>query len=204
MPDLIINLVTIANKRVVTNPDKSQIVELGESVFQYNKQANVRDVLVVTKDLAGKPWSIASVLYGNEAYLAPFFFLNGYPNPYAVDQGDKLLEFDESSLNDVITDCNNITKEINNVSPPVTKPAQNKSTVVDQNRMNVLNKLGATPATVVSPNQNTGVPSLTAADGVIVLGTDVSDARCKSNLTDTQTRTEQIRAAIKAKLGVTK
>lgn len=206
---MIINLPTISGKRVVSNPDGSQIVELAESCIQYKRQAVVTDVIVVTRDQAGKPWLIAQSLYLRESAMAVLFYLNGYPNPYAVNEGDRLLVFDENTLNSVVVDNNNINKEFYNISPQDSSQKQQKRSKlnrIDQNRQNVLARLGQgnNPAnTVIAPNASTGVPSVTAASGIITLGTDVSDARCKSNnLSETQTRTEQIRAAIKKKLGV--
>lgn len=208
---MIINLPTIVGKRVVSNPDGSQIVELAESCIQYKKQAVVTDVIVVTRDQAGKPWMIAQSLYLRENALAVLFYLNGYPNPYAIAEGDRLLVFDENTLNSVLIDNNNITKEFYNIAPQDSSQKQQKRSKlnrIDQNRQNVLSRLGQgqgnnSANTAIAPNASTGVPSVTAASGIITLGTDVSDARCKSNnLSETQTRTEQIRAAIKKKLGV--
>jgi len=197
---MILNLPTIANKRIVSNPDGSQILELGESVIQYKKNAVVEDIIIVTADQAGKPWVIAQALYLKESAIGVFFYLNGYPNPYAIQEGDKLLKFSDDTLNTVLVDNNLITKEFYGV-----KPGQKKNTKlnkIDQNRQAVLKKTNKAPA--LAPNESTA-PSFIASDGLITLGTDVSDSRCKSdNLSETQTRTEQIRAAIKKKLGVSK
>lgn len=207
---MIINLPTISGKRLVSNPDGSTIIELAESCFQYKKQAQVVDFLVVTGDQAGRPWMIAQALYLRENALAALFFLNGYPNPYAIAEGDKLLVFDDNTLNTVLVDNNTIKKELMNITPQTTQASQKRSklTKIDQNRQDVLQKLASSNLqqvqAVVAPNASTGVAPITASDGLVTLGTDVSDTRCKStNLSDTQTRTEQIRAAIKKKLGVT-
>lgn len=208
---MIINLPTIFGKRLVSNPDGSQILELGESCIQYKKQATVTDIIVVTREQAGKPWMIAQALYLRENALAAFFYLNGYPNPYAVQEGDKLLVFDDNTLNSVLVNNNNINKEFYNITPQDSSRRRqkiDKLNKIDQNRQNVLSRIGQNgnnqqAVNVISPNASVGVPPVTASDGLITLGTDVSDARCKSdNLSDTQTRTEQIRAAIKKKLGI--
>jgi hypothetical protein len=186
---------------------------LGESCIQYKRQAVVIDVITITADQAGKPWTIAQGLYTRENALAVLFYLNGYPNPYSINEGDKLLVFDENTINNVVIDNNNISKEFYNVTPQNTTQSvkkRDKLTKIDQNRQDVLAKIkgsigsSQSALSVISPNTSTGAPSISASDGIITLGTDVSDSRCKStNLSDTQTRTEQIRAAIKKKLGIT-
>ncbi len=202
---MIINLPTISNKRIVSNPDGTQILELGESVFNYKREAIVIDSIMVTQDQAGKPWLIAQSLYLKESALAAFFFLNGYSNPYSVNEGDKLLRFDDDTLNNIVVDNNAINKEFYNVKTQdvASSKKKDKLTKIDQNRQALLAKIASPDQNVIAPNESTGVPPTSSADGVITLGTDVSDARCKSNnLSDTQTRTELIRAAIKKKLGV--
>lgn len=202
---MIVNLPTISNKRLVSNPDGSRIVELGESVFQYKKQAVVTDVITITQEQAGKPWQIAMIYYSTESAMSALFFMNGYPNPYAVNEGDKLLIFDQESINNCIIDMNSNTREFYNHKPTELPNKISKVAKVDANRQAILSKLNITTPVALAPNQSNNVPSFSAADGIITLGTDVSDARCKSdNLSDTQTRTERIRAAIKKKLGVTK
>jgi len=206
---MIVNLPTISGKRVVSNPDGSQIVELGESCIQYKKQAIVNNIIVVTADQAGKPWLIAQSLHLRENAMAVLFYLNGYPNPYAIDEGDRLLVFDDNTLNSVLIDNTQKSREFYNILPQTSSQQQlkrSKLNKLDQNRQNLLSKIGSQASaatTVISPNASVGVPPVSASDGLITLGTDVSDTRCKSdNLSDTQTRTEQIRAAIKKRLGI--
>lgn len=219
---MILDFPTIGNKRIVRNPDGDQIVELGETVIDYKQELDVEDYMVVTEELAGKPWSITKILYGSERILPIFFFFNGYANPYSVQEGDTLLKFTQASMNAATKDNNNITKELYNFSPDGEVGNGNsisdnetvnlsKLPKVDQNRVKALQKLknagkGLSQNQVsqltggLEPNQSDGAARFEASDGIITLGTDISETRCKTDLSDVQTRTEQIRAAVIKKI----
>lgn len=216
---MILDFPTIGNKRIVNNPDGSRIVELGETIIDYRDELEVEDFKVVTADMAGKPWSITRILYGTERYTPVFFFFNGYGNCYSVDEGDILLKFTIESMLAAVRDNNFINRELYNFSPEGTvgqstnrdNTPSSKLPKIDQNRLRALRRLrdaaqgGDAQNNVISeellqPNESDGTPTFEVSDGIITLGTDVSESRCKSDLSEVQTRTEQIRAAVLKKI----
>lgn len=192
---MIVDLLTIKNKRVITNNDGSKQLDLSESVIDYRIDLIPLYPMVVTKEQAGKPWLISKAAYGTVNLFDLLMYFNGYSNPYSVDEGDKITIFDQQSM------LKNV-KDLTRIKDPKEKESDDnkKLPVMDQNRKKLLERLNRTITTATAPNVNDGAPQQEVSSGVITLGTDVSESRCKKGLTETQTRTEMIRKTVLNKI----
>jgi len=207
-----IDLKLIVNRRQVrqesANEDSDLIVELGESVIDYRTPLQIIDVFTVGADMAGKPWAVAEASGIGVNYTDALFFFNDYPNPFSVNEGDIILVPTLSSLKSAIRDNNNKFNEIGQVPNSASRAAiesarREKRNQKDKNRQALKRRLLQEDEPIeVTGNQATGADPQPASDGTIVLGADVSRARCvnPNELNSVQTKTEQIRRAVKERI----
>lgn len=208
-----IQMPELVNRRTVPiRPGSDElIVELGESIIQYRVSLEIKDVIVVSEDLAGRPWLISKIHYGTEDYAYSLMFFNGYALAVTVNTGDQLLIPTRESIDRATRDINQGIVEIGQPNPnlsdnPASRANRSKLPVKDKARIEILRRLGGPDANNVptlAPNQAES-PAIqqSVIPGQIVLGADVSEARCKnpSELSITQTRTERIRKAVQNRL----
>ena len=199
----IFGFATINNKRAIDAPDGSggQILDLTESVFDIKVPLKFSSQpILVTDQFEGRPDLIAKSVYNSEDLTDLLLFFNGISNPLMVQRGMVIVVPDRDTMvanlkDNNKTDTNNISKELFN----------KKISKKDKDRIiQLINKNNADvkqPVEIRTPNMTkTGTLQVTPVDGRIVLGTNISDIRCKDKLSPVQTITEQIRAAVKSKI----
>lgn len=206
-----VELNLLVNRRQVredsSKEDSDLIIELGESVIDYRTSLQIIDVFTVSSEMAGRPWAIAEASGLGQNYTAALFFFNDYPNPFSVNEGDIILVPTLSSLKSAIRDNNTKFREIGQVPINASRAAiesarKEKISKKDKARQALKRRLLPEEIIEVSGNQSTGTDPQPANNGTIVLGADVSRARCvnPNELNSVQTKTEQIRRAVKERI----
>ena len=104
----------LVNRRLVPEEPGSEIliVELGETIIQYDTPLEIKDIRVISSELAGKPWLISKIEYGTEDYGITLALFNGYANPFSVDEGDIVLIPTLESIQRAYRDNNLMRREV--------------------------------------------------------------------------------------------
>lgn len=193
----LIKLATLENRRNIVIDDEV-IVDLTESVIDFTKPLTYsHPPILITKELAGRPWLVSKLVYGSEEHYDLLCIFNSIPLPIMLEEGMVLVCPDLDSMRANLKD---------NTKDPNTNQSKqaftNKLSKKDQDRISqAVVQNGGTKGDIRTPNMvKDGTKAVTAAGGQIILGTNISDSRCKTELSSTQSVTEQIRKALKIRL----
>lgn len=196
----IFDFITIRNRKEIT-VDGEKIIDFTGSVIDFKFPLKFSEPpVVVSQEFEGRPHLIAKLKYGTEELTDLLLFFNGISNPLSVQKGMILAIPDRDSMLANVRDINKT--ETNNVSKSKFNEKLSKK---DKDRIQQLidrNNIGqASTGDFRTPNMvKDGTQDVTPIDGRVVLGTNVSDVRCKNQISGTQTLTELTRAAVKEKL----
>lgn len=197
----IFNFKMITNRKEITVNNQKQI-DLVDNMIDFKKQLQVaQQPLEVTKEYEGRPDLIAKAIYGSEDDMDLMLYFNGISNPLSVQRGMEITVYDLDSMRANIKDVEN--SEDNNESK---KKFNEKLPQKDKARIKALQeksrKKGAPAADDFRTPTMTkeGSKPVTATGGRVVLGTNVTDVRCKDKISPVQTLTEKIRQAVKDKI----
>lgn len=192
---------TLLSKRREITINNEKIVDLCEPIVNFKKPLSIAQQPVeINEQFEGRPWLIAKMVYGSEDYTDLMLYFNGITNPYMVQRGMKITIYDLDSMLANIKDPNKADSRENESK----KQFNSKLPQIDKNRFAALKaKVGdnstltsfSTP--VMSPE---GVADSIASEGRIILGTNVSNVRCKDGLSQNQTLTEKVREAVREKI----
>jgi len=172
-------------------PVEDGIIDLTKSVFDYEDYVTIREIVIISDSMEGKPWLISKIYYGSEKYLDVLCFFNGISNPLTIKRGDVIFIPDLDSMLKALTDLSN--------SDPKQNPTNNKLAKLDQNRIKKLLSDVGSDVIIKNPNQvPPNVDQNTTEDGTITLGT--SSTVCRSAGSGTQSRSDRIRAAVISKI----
>ena len=195
------NFSSIKNRREII-VDNTKIIDLTEQIFVIKSNLIMQEPpVLITKEFEYKPHIISRLKYGSEDYTDLLLLVNGIGSFVYLKTGMKLNIFTISSILNNIVD---FSKEKTNEETK--NDYANKMNKKDASRMKILiaasnNKKIGDNIELLSPNQRpSSVASFTPSNGVITLGTDVSNTRCKSQLSQNQIYTESIRKAVKEKI----
>jgi hypothetical protein len=192
----IFSFLSIKNRKIITSQDGELITDFTSPVIQrkYNLKLS-RNPIYVTKHLEGKLHLVSRIAYGSEDHTDLLAFFNGISNPFMISEGMVIFPYDLDSMR---KNARMIDKREENLSK---KELNKKLTKIDKDRVKAL--MNNKAADVETPNMTTK-PPVTPVDGLIVLGTNVTETRCTKQLSPTQTMSEKIRAAVKQKILSTK
>lgn len=196
---------SILGKKPIINIDDENIVDLLHQSIDYSKSVNISNPLVlVSKELAGKPGVIAKILYEDENTIDLLCCFNEISNPLTIDFGDVLIAPDENDMKNCLVDAK-IDSNVNNSNKALFISKLNKVDIARINKLKQDSKSTLSSTDIRTPNMvKDGTQQTTAQNGEIILGTNISDTRCSVGLSDTQQLTEKIRKAIKEKVIATK
>ena len=193
-----LSLATINYKRTITL-DGEQIIDLTESIFNTTVSIKIVRTVTVTEEFEGRPSYFTKMVLGDENVTDIFLSINGISNPLTIKAGMVILVPDLTSLKAAIKDLNADSNVQNNKAMQSLNAKYNpKFNNTDPTRVTMLSNGSAVLRTPNMTPPNT-VP-VTVTPATIILGTNTSTSRCKSNLTDAQTRTEIIRNAVRTNL----
>jgi hypothetical protein len=172
-------------------PIENGVIDLTRSVFDYTNYVTIREIIVISDTMEGKPWLISKIYYGSEKYLDILCFFNGISNPLTIKKGDVLFIPDLDGMINALQDLS--------ASNPSENPTNNKLSTLDQNRVRQLLSNIGDNVIIKNPNQvPPNVDQNTVEDGTITLGT--SSTICRSANSGTQSRSDRIRAAVITKI----
>ena len=194
-----LSLATINNKRTITL-DGVQLIDLTESIFNTTIQVTILRSVVVTPEFEGRPSYLSKVVLGDSNLLDLLCAINGISNPLMIQAGMIILVPDVTSLQNAIVDLNADSNVQNNQAMQLLNAKYNlKFNNTDPARTAMLsgNNVSLRTPNMTPPNT---VPVIVDGAGSIILGTNTSTSRCKSSLTDAQTKTEVIRNAVSTNL----
>lgn len=198
----IFDFIFIRNRREIEDDEGNKFLDLSEPLVNFTKQLQVaQQPIEVTAEFEGRPDLIARAVYGTEDAMDLMLYFNGISNPLMVQRGMFITVFDFDSMKANIKNPQN--EDANNLSK---QNFSNKISKQDKNRIKALQdkqREGGAPTeddfrtpTMTKP----GTEQTTPVDGRIVLGTNVTDERCKDNVSATQSLSEEIRKAVKDKV----
>jgi len=195
---MLIDFKIIDKKPTIATQEDGNIIDMFHQSVEYKKQIRFKEQPVIpsTSTFGGKPHTIVKSLYGNENYLDLFFTFNGISNPLVVDDSQILVVPDEESMNQSLVSAS--MNERNNNRNLIL--FRDKISKVDKRRIELIKKDSELPESDVRPGNLAITSPITATNGEIILGDNVSNTRCKAVLSPTQLKTEQIRKALKNKI----
>lgn len=196
----LITLISLQNKREI-EVDGVQIIDLTEPIIEFKSELNIiQPPVLVTKEFEMRPDLIAKVVYGSEDHVDLLLLFNGYSNPLMIEKGMYLQvpELDSMISN---TKNNNAAQDVNVSKNNFNKKLPEK----DKKRIEkmIADAQGISPDDVEIKPPNIpadGTKPVTPVDGRIILGTNISDTRCKDKLSEVQTMSEMIRQSVKDKI----
>ncbi len=200
-----LNFVTISNKRII-NQDNEDIVDLSESVFDNTKAIKISRTVIVTSEFEGRPAYLSKVLLKDESHADILLSINGISNPLSLKSGTRILVPDITSLNVFLKNNNDDSLLTGNkamISLNVKNNPKFNNADPNRNSSSPSNSSSANQQQLLrTPNMTPPGSQAVSTDngGSIVLGTNTSTSRCKSDLTNAQTRTEIIRNAVRTNI----
>lgn len=196
----IFSFATINNKKEIDSPD-GKMLDLTESVFDIKVPLRFSNPpVLVTKEFEGRPHLIAKLEYGTEDMTDLMLFYNGIGNGLMIQEGMILAIPDRESMlanlkDNTKSDTNNISKA--KFNEKISKKDKDRiKQLIIKNNADIKEPIEIRPPNITKD----GTQQVTPVEGKIVLGTNISDIRCKDKLSPTQTLTEQIREAVKTKI----
>ena len=198
----VLNFITIRNKRKITE-NNDELIDLSETTFSNKTLLTYQSTPILTsKEVTGRPHIISKIVYKNEDHTDLLCHYNNISNPFMIPANYLLYIPDLKSMLNNIKDNNK-----DNTSNKSKEKLNKKASVQDKNRFDALvakaKALGVDNTTnkISTPNMaDEGTNATTAVGGEIILGTNTTDTRCNRELSTTQTRSEQIKKAIKESL----
>ncbi len=204
----LLDLVTLRFRRLVAAPEpgqpEAQTLDFVNPVLQLDKVqfSFSSPPVLVSQELEGRPHLISKLVYGSEDYADILMQVNGIQNPLRVEAGQVLIVPDLAGLLAGCVDARSLPEP----GTPVAQQQRliSKLGIKDATRVQSLIKKAnpkADPTDIRTPNMvKPNTSPLTPANGRVVLGTGISDARCRDDLSTTQTMTENVRKAVQAKI----
>jgi len=205
-PYKILDFITIRNKREISVDDSDnsngKALDFSEPIFEEKYPLRYSNApIIISAELAGKPSGISKIRFDDGSHADLLCYFNEISNPLMIPEGYIFYTPDLDSMLANVVDRNtdnktNITKK--NLNKKINKK--------DINRIKSLmarsgGGVGDADGIIATPNMtDVGVPAITAGDGEIILGTNITNTRCSKELSKTQTRSESIKKAIKDEL----
>lgn len=196
----------ILYKKRIKEFDSGAVLDLTESTLNTRLQVEIDNIIVVSKEFAGKPTAIAFSVYGTEDFADMLFAFNGYSNMFRVNEGDVLVIPNVESM----LLCLNSPEDIDNVDKRKTENNSNYTSIEfkkklinrDINRIKVIaqnTSINFDEIDIRKPNMSKTQFFESDGNNGIVLGTNISEDRCR-DLSEIQTKSEIIRQSVRKRL----
>jgi hypothetical protein len=192
----------IINNKQVIRRNGIELLDLTHQSMDYSKELKTLDYITINDEIAGRPHTMAKIAYGTESNLDLLMDFNGISNPMTLDVGEIIMVPDVEYLyscmvdpeKDVESEISNNNKKTSKITDIAKRKVVAKIQQKDPRLTNILENKN------VRPNEaslNDSTFGISAEDGVITLGTNTSQTRCKSDLSEIQKITEKIRKTIR-------
>jgi len=189
-------------KSIITNPnDNVQYVDLIAKDIVYADNGTPPQgvsYFLVNEDTAMRCDLISKSMYGNYDHVEKILKFNGISNPFSIDNGDILIQWDVFSLERNMRSVNNDEQNKLDVRTQYLTPE--KKSKVDPTLKEFNKRLAAkkTPDTALPPNYaNFGDKEIELRNGVLVMGPNVSKGSNLNSGNDPLSKTQFINNLVK-------
>lgn len=194
---VLFNLSSVKNRREIFSNGEN-IIDFTEQFFVITRNLVLKKPpIIITKEFECRPHLIAKIEYGTEDYTDLLLMCNGIGSFAYIKEGMRLniYTIDSMLANSVnLTSNNNKNNKNNDYASKLPKRD------VERIKQLIKQETGIIDAEILAPNQPvSGTQTLTPSDGQIILGTNISNTRCKQTLSQNQSYTESIRKAVRDK-----
>lgn len=185
---------SVENCLTISEEGKEEYLNLmSKTTGDFNKKMleSVSEKIYITDIIESRPDILSKSLYNDETDLDILLMINGISNPFSVEEGMVLISPNKETLSSfrIIPENTNDNQSLALKSLKKSIPEKDINRLVNNGR-NI---------EIKTTNLATK-PATTSNNGLIELGTNVSNKKCIDKLSDTQILSERIKEAIRLKV----